>query len=356
MGKTNNTPRSQNSFLITKMPASKNSGSDGVSKKMNGLKEYKRAQKEKKLAQRATAAAEQIKAKKISSTSAKMVKLSDAESTKATLTPKDTLDIVALRKALEFALYEKMETPRQMLIRCDFKAYMDTEFHGRDAKFDYMAPHAVCLDDNGFETTIRTIGSNTQDGLTAHETELSPLEQFETEKNVTLSHPAPQAQRCDSRFFEHLISAASAQEEVVTAKVQDTINFSTDSQPPESVSTQVPHLMDPAIISHKIKQQTPANLGMLVTNITQTIRKHAKGTSLKDSPSTFTSTLVSTPGSSPTSTHRSSISSPVGFNTRSYTPATPQLTSATLGHWGYRSYPKPGDIADWSFLDLNSRM
>ncbi|EMD88661.1 hypothetical protein COCC4DRAFT_40254 [Bipolaris maydis ATCC 48331] len=353
MSKTDNPPRSHNSFLITKMPASKNFGSDVVSKKMNRLKEYKRAQKEKKLALRATAAAQQIKAKKMSSASAKAVKLSDAESNKAALAPEDTLDIVALRKALELALYEKMETPRQMLIRCDFKAYMDTEFHGKDAEFDYIAPHAVYFDDNGFQATIHTSGSNTQDRLLAHEVELSPLEQIETEKNVALSHPAPQARRCDSRFFEHILSAASAQE-TVTAKVQDATKCSTGSQPPDSMSTQLPHLMDPAIISHKIKQQIPAKLGILVTN-TQTMSKHAEGTGLNNSPSSLTTTLVSTPDSSPTSTHRSSVSSSVGFHARAYTPPTPQLTSATLGYWGHCSYPKPGDIADWSLLDLNSR-
>lgn len=354
-------PRSHNSSLITKMTAFKSTGSEVVNKKMNGLKEYKRAQKEKKLVQRATAAAEQIKATKLSFTSVKVVRLGDAEpnkaaSSKAALTPKDTLNTIALRKALELALYEDMETPRQMLIRCDFKAYMDTEFHDKDAEFDYLAPHTMYLDDNEFETTIRTSGLNTQDGLFAHKEELSPLEQVETEKNVALSHPAPQARRFDSRFFEHLLSAASAREEVVTAKVQDATKFSTGSQPPESISTQVPHVMDSAIISHKIKQQTPVKLGKVVTKNIQMASKRAKGTDLNDSLSSQAFTLVSTPDSSPTSTHRSSISSSVGFNACVYTPPTPQLTSATSGSWGHCSYPKPGDIADWSLLGLSSSM
>ncbi|EUC48492.1 hypothetical protein COCMIDRAFT_87012 [Bipolaris oryzae ATCC 44560] len=338
------------------MPSPKNTGSEVANKKMNGLKEYKRTQKEKKFAQRATAAAERIKAKKMSSTSTKVVRLSDAEFTKATLTPEDTRDIVALRKALELALYEKIETPRQMLIRCDFEACMDTEFHGNDAELDYMVPNDVYLDDNGFETTIRKSDCNTHDRLFAHEAELSPLERMEIEKKVALSHPASQAHLCDSRFFEHILSAASAQEKAVAAKVQDAAKFPTGSHPPESMSTQVPHLMDPAIISHKIKQQTPAKLGMLITSNTQTTNKHAKGTGLNDSPSSLTARLVSTPDSSPTSTHRSSVSSSVGFNARAYTPPTPQLTCATLGYWGHCSYPKPRDTVDWSLLGLNSSM
>ena len=45
---------------------------------------------------------------------------------------KQSLDIVAHRKALEAALYDNMETPRQMLARCKYTASIDAEHHPVD--------------------------------------------------------------------------------------------------------------------------------------------------------------------------------------------------------------------------------
>ncbi|KAI4909256.1 hypothetical protein J4E90_007953 [Alternaria incomplexa] len=68
--------------------------------------------------------------------------------------------VVALNKALEAALYENMETPRQRLIRCKYRVSVDAEFHREEPAHDLEwalaligKPVRKCLDDNGFEIT-----------------------------------------------------------------------------------------------------------------------------------------------------------------------------------------------------------
>ena len=86
--------------------------------------------------------------------------------------------VVAQRKALEAALYENMETPRQRLIRCKYKVSVDAEFHREEPVYDLECALALigkpvrkCFDDNGFVITpIKT-------GLTeADLTPSSPLD------------------------------------------------------------------------------------------------------------------------------------------------------------------------------------
>jgi hypothetical protein len=109
---------------------------DIANKKTKGLEDHKKIQKEKILAKRA-AAAEGVKAKKILSAPvaavfAKVAPVQDESADEGEIhtmmmevkecikemTFKQPLDIVAHRKALEAALYDNMETPCQMLVRC----------------------------------------------------------------------------------------------------------------------------------------------------------------------------------------------------------------------------------------------
>ncbi|KAI4925654.1 hypothetical protein J4E85_007533 [Alternaria conjuncta] len=68
--------------------------------------------------------------------------------------------VAALRKALEAALYENMETPRQRLIRCKYRVFVDAEFHREEPVHDLEwtpaligKPVRKCFDDNGFVIT-----------------------------------------------------------------------------------------------------------------------------------------------------------------------------------------------------------
>ncbi|KAI4607011.1 hypothetical protein J4E83_009766 [Alternaria metachromatica] len=68
--------------------------------------------------------------------------------------------VVAQRKALEAALYENMETPRQRLIRCKYRVSVDAEFHREEPVYELEWAHALigkpvrkCFDDNGFVIT-----------------------------------------------------------------------------------------------------------------------------------------------------------------------------------------------------------
>jgi hypothetical protein len=73
----------------------------------------------------------------------------------------------------------------------------------------------------------------------------------------------------------------------------------------QSVSLHMPHLMDPAIVSHKIKQQVSEKMVNLAIDSTLLTIKHAGGTGLDNNVSSLTPTLISTPSLSPTSSHHS---------------------------------------------------
>ncbi|KAI4674289.1 uncharacterized protein J4E84_010664 [Alternaria hordeiaustralica] len=73
---------------------------------------------------------------------------------------KKAYGVIAQRKALEAALNENMETPRQRLIRCKYRVSVDAEFHPEEPVHDLewaMAligkPVRKCFDDNGFVIT-----------------------------------------------------------------------------------------------------------------------------------------------------------------------------------------------------------
>jgi hypothetical protein len=169
---------------------------DIANKKTKGLKDHEKIQKEKILAKRA-AAAEGVKAKKILSAPVALVfaqvapvqdestdegethtMMKEVEKCIEGMTFKQPLDIVAHRKALEAALYDNMETPRQMLARCKYTASIDAEHHPVEG--DEVANEAdrsdndalnsfrstpKCLDDNRFEITPMITGL-TEDNLT----------------------------------------------------------------------------------------------------------------------------------------------------------------------------------------------
>ena len=137
------------------MVASKNVAGDVTNKKNKGLKDHKKTQKQKALAKR-TATAEKSKFKKTSSSPAAAMVAKDGapvqekvtgevdvtsvdntkpvgeEPTATTSSLPVAFDIVAHRKAPEAALYDDMETPRQMFNRCRRKVSVDSEHHPKN--------------------------------------------------------------------------------------------------------------------------------------------------------------------------------------------------------------------------------
>ncbi|USP79511.1 uncharacterized protein yc1106_06785 [Curvularia clavata] len=291
---------------------------DIMNKNMTGLKEYKKMQKAKKCAKR-TAAAQEAKAKIAHPAMIAAIGAGDAMSTKrasadqelliVTSEPKVTFDVVAHRKALEASLYEKMETPLQMLIRCQYQLSLDAEYYTMDDVSADVVLGAKSVDDNGFETISCMVGSDNNDEPTVEETPMSFQDNVNAEKTVVCLPRAPEAVPCGSISIEQLFAAVAAKEKVAIISSQ---------KAPPSTSSYGPHWADPAIVNYRIKQQA----------------------SRKDSVSTINSSRSSfsmlTPDSSP-ATQRSYIHS----SARPWTPPTPTFFSPALGHWAPYPEPKP---------------
>lgn len=139
--------------------------SNDTTNKMKGLKSHKKTQKAKQLAKR-TAAAEKSKPQKTAGsviaakeqttsslatlglqtthigTAATVEKhvptevVTGVDFDQTTACKEATVDLNAHRKALEAALYENMETPKQMLARLNFAATADAEFHQDDEEHE----------------------------------------------------------------------------------------------------------------------------------------------------------------------------------------------------------------------------
>ncbi|KAG9187592.1 hypothetical protein G6011_05463 [Alternaria panax] len=275
-------------------------------------------------------------------------------------------DIVAHRKALEAALYDNMETSRQILIRCKYTVSIDTEYHPVDedkvvnkAELTYdfelgmFKPQLKCLDDNRFEIKPIVTGLAEHDltactdktpSLTLHrlfgmvkDAGQKKAGIFNSISNSTISR-APHSDEpsdCDEIIVEfpracrrprspvsmgQLTSAsgARANEKLVVAHTLESIEAEMRvARNNGSLGTST--VVDPAIVSYKIEGQA------LVV-----IEEHAHMMSLpwkyrSDEINTLTLLLglpIKSPkGMSPTSSRYSRTSSPVDPQ-RAHTPPT----------------------------------
>ncbi|CAN9137867.1 unnamed protein product [Alternaria alternata] len=337
---------------------------DIANKKTKGLKDHKKIQKEKTLAKRA-AAAEGVKAKKILSAPvavvfAKVAPVQDESADEGEIhammkevkecikemTFKQPLDIVAHRKALEAALYDNMETPCQMLVRCKYTASIDAEHHPVDG--DEVANEAdrsdndalnsfrsapKCLDDNCFEITPMITGLTEDNLTTPTETtsSLALLRLFDLVKDAGQT----KATECDEIIVNlpdasrhphgrvkmgHMSSVSGARVNEKPVEVRTLESVETEMRlARDKGSVNAPAFVDPAIIEYKIQGQA------LVV-----VDEHAQ---MASSPTDdrgedgnmlgpFTGCrIMSSRSLSPTSSHRSRASSPVDPQ-RAYTPCT----------------------------------
>lgn len=98
------------------------------------------------------------------------------EETTATLAmPESSPELAACRKALEAALYDNMETPRERLIRCRYSTSADAEYHAAEYHavdeenfVGEMLNKVKCLDDNGFEIVPLVTGLTIADMTTSN--------------------------------------------------------------------------------------------------------------------------------------------------------------------------------------------
>ncbi|EOA88116.1 uncharacterized protein SETTUDRAFT_38795 [Exserohilum turcica Et28A] len=297
----------------------------------------------------------------------------------------DKFDIVAHRKALEAALYENMETPLEMLIRCNFIIPTDTEYHAmieddsvEDTESVESLPRAVCLDDNGFEIISPAMHPDTRDGPASEGTwlplsidelfaraseskldENSPAgfsknheqDDLEAEKIVVFLPSALQARHRAPISIQQILSGTCSREDMATKlsigsqpmeSIEDGMRAAVQSTPVQPTSSHAPHLNDPAIISHKIKLQAPGKSDTLTTD------KDAGDMNDFNLPWP-TPVFMRRRGSSSTSTRYSRTSSPLNPNARPYTPPTPYFTSSHLeyqiGYW----CPESSYNAYWSY-------
>ncbi|CAI9626399.1 unnamed protein product [Alternaria burnsii] len=353
---------------------------DIANKKTKGLIDHKKIQKEKTLAKRA-AAAEGVKAKKTLSAPVAVVfanvapvqdesadegethsMMKEVEECIKEMTIKQPLDIVAHRKALEAALYDNMETPRQMLARCKYTASIDAEHHPVDG--DEVANEAdrsendalssfrstlKCLDDNCFEITPMITGL-TEDNLTTPTkttSSLALLRLFDLVKDagqtkvgafgssVSFAPDSGEATECDEIIVNlpdagrhphgpvnmgHMPSVSGARVNAKPVEVRTLESVETEMRLSHDKSSfSAPPLVDPAIIRYKIKGQALVvvdNHAQMTSSSTDDRGEDSNMLRL------FTGCRVMSSRSlSPTSSHRSRASSPVDPH-RAFTPST----------------------------------
>ncbi|KAI4643116.1 hypothetical protein J4E93_007185 [Alternaria ventricosa] len=204
--------------------------------------------------------------------------------------------VVARNKALEAALYENMETPRQRAIRCKYRVSVDAEFHQEEVHDLEWAlaligqPTRKCFDDNGFEITpIKT-------GLTeADLTISSPLDELfakvEAEGISRISAPI------STGYMSPTSGARSTKKPVLSRTlevVEAEIRLASTKRP-----SHAPSFADPGIVKYTFNGQDFDNIG---NPLTETVSQKVLGW-LEDQP-------TSPPELSPTSSRQSRESSP----------------------------------------------
>jgi hypothetical protein len=293
---------------------------DVANKKTKGLKDHKKGQKEKTLAKR-TAAAEKVRKEKNLSASAtvdvdKEVAPAQEEAAGIVETAPiamTTAEIFAHRKTLEAALYN-METPRQMLIRCEYRMPIDAEYHPDDAEevaleadcsYDYVVDDSKsavkCLDDNRFEIEPIMTGLTIDDMTTR--TDITPC--------LTLH-----------RLFAMVENAGHAKVGTSNALSNPLVSHTLESVEAEMAEMRLAAndaFVDPAIISCKVKQLIFDKADEYVVVADPLVGDGSEEFSMLSSP--LSPIFSSPPIMSPSSSHYSSIPSPVDPQ-RAHTPLT----------------------------------
>jgi len=186
--------------------------------------------------------------------------------------------VVATRKALEAALYENMETPRQRLIRCKYRVSVDAEFHREEPVHDLEGALALigkpirkCFDDNGFVITpIKT-------GLTeADLTMPSALDElFAKVKAQSISKISTPI----STGYASPISGAVSTKKPVLSRTLSSIEAEMRLAAPKRPS-HAPSFADPGIVKYTINGQDFDNVG---NPLTETVSQKVLGW-LEDQP------------------------------------------------------------------------
>jgi len=173
--------------------------------------------------------------------------------------------VVALRKALEAALYEHIETPRQRLIRCKYRVSVDAEFHREEPMHDLEwalaligKPVRKCFDDNGFHITpIKT-------GLTeADLTMPSALDELFTKVKAEgiskISAPI-------STGYKSPISGATSTKPPIPSRTLASVEHEMRLAAPKRPS-HAPSFVDPGIVKYTFQGQDFDNVGNPLTEI-----------------------------------------------------------------------------------------
>ncbi|KAH6865518.1 hypothetical protein BKA58DRAFT_471489 [Alternaria rosae] len=223
---------------------------------------------------------------------------------------KKAYGVVALNKALEAALNENMETPRQRLIRCKYKVSVDAEFHPKEKVFDqawllsYLGkPSDNCFDDNGFEITLIKTGLTEAD-LTVSSALDELFVKVKAQGISKISFPKfDELAKFDGPVSIGDMSAISGTR--VTKKpitprtvedVEDEMRLAATKRPPHA-----PAFGDPGILKYTLNGQDFDNVG---NAITETVCQKVLGW-LEDQP-------TSPPELSPGSSRQSREFSPLG--------------------------------------------
>ena len=167
--------------------------------------------------------------------------------------------VVALNKALEAALYENMETPRQRLIRCKYRVSVDAEFHREEPVYDLEWALAIigkpvhkCFDDNGFHITPIMTGLTEAD-LTVP----APLDELfakvKAEGISKISAPI------STGYASPISSAVSTKKPVLSrtlASIEHEMRLAAPKRP-----SHAPSFADPGIVKYTFNGQDFDNVG-----------------------------------------------------------------------------------------------
>jgi hypothetical protein len=280
-------------------------------------------------------------------------KVASTWATNARMVPKQPLDTVAYRKALEADLYNTMETPRQMFIRCKYTTSVDAEYHPVDEdEFDKAKPIIKCLDDNRFEVEPNVTGFTEDDMTTRTEVvpSLSLHRLFGIVKDAGQAKVGIYNSLFDSSMSRVLDSGKDTEFDEIFVKLpcedrrprspvsmghlssiaRARITSSVVSHTLESVEAEMrpatnnnasnaPAFVDPAIISCKIRQPTPDQADELAVTTDLPACDNTQETNVLTR--IFGLPIICPPNLSPTSSHHSRTSSPVDRQ-RAHTPLT----------------------------------
>ncbi|KAI4686131.1 uncharacterized protein J4E88_003968 [Alternaria novae-zelandiae] len=186
--------------------------------------------------------------------------------------------VVASRKALEAALYENMETPRQRLIRCKYRVSVDAEFHREKPVYDLEwalalngKPVRKCFDDNGFVITPIKTGLTEAD-LTVPSALDELFAKVKAEGISKISAPI-------STGYKSPISGAVSTKPPIPSRTLSSVEKEMRLAAPKRPS-HAPSFADPGIVKYTFNGQDFDNVG---NPLTETVSQKVLGW-LEDQP------------------------------------------------------------------------